>query len=81
MAQLVQFANVVGVHARHARNREALTVRSPAFFGLLDCASERPGKIAGAGLENVVSSPARECFDIGFFIGRFEDEDKRRIGT
>src|SRR5207248_207112 len=81
MAQLIQIANLVSVHARHACNRETLTVRSLAFFGLLDCACERPGKIAGVGLENVVASPARECFDRGFFLFRFEDEDERRMRT
>src|SRR5882762_11132443 len=80
MAQLVQFANLVSAHARHARHREILTIRSLAFLGLLDCASERPGKIAGAALENVVASPAPECFGGGFFVRRFKDEDKRRIG-
>src|SRR6266850_1526006 len=74
MLQLVQFANLVGVHARHARNRETLAVRGLAFFGLLHCASERPRKIAGAGLENVVARVARERFDSAM------RSEERRVG-
>jgi len=80
-AQLFQFADLVGIHARQARDRQLLGFSFLSFPGLLEGTTERCGEFGAAGLENVVAWPAPEFLDGDFFADRLKDEDNRSIGT
>src|SRR5258708_35991869 len=81
IVELLQFAGLIGVHARQARDGGLLGLSLFAFFGLLDRAIERRRKSREAGRENAIDRRALARFVGGLFAVRSGDENERRIGA